>query len=357
MTPAVPRRAVGRSPGLLILLATLTGLMGFLLIPTRPVSAATPGVPDMSGVDPNRPIVVERGQVAPEVSSAMGRVEVYGVVKGDVSSTVGNITVRGPVGGDVESGLGSIRVEAPVGGDVEAGFGDVYVNDFVEGNIEVERGDVVLGPGAVIKGDVHCGTGLCQYEEGALVGGRMMAGNVSGATLGEATAPSVFGGMSGWLLGAGLLCGASILISVVAPAQLAASSRMVESHPGWSMLVGLGSVVGGVVASLLLAVSVIGLPLLILIAPLYLGLVAFGAVVAAFFVGRKVVFAVGGYRQGNVLAAVVGAAIVAAAGLLPLGGMLLTLISLLGAGAALMALLRGTALFRKYLPGNGFRRE
>ncbi|MGI8650430.1 MAG: bactofilin family protein [Rubrobacter sp.] len=313
---------------------------------------------DMAGLDPNRPVVVERGQVVPEVSSSVGRVMVYGVVEGDVDSTVGNVVVKGPVGGDVSSGLGNIRIEAPVGGDIEAGFGDVYIDEFVDGNVEVERGDVILTRSAVIEGDVYCGTGLCQYEEGAAVGGRMMAGTMSGATLSNAYSPPgvVFGGMLGWLFGVGLLCGASLLMVVLAPVQLAASSRMVESHPVWSMLVGLASVVGAVVASVLLAVSVIGLPLLILIAPLYLALIVFGLVVTAYFAGRKIVLATGGYRQGNVLAAVVGAVVVATVGLLPLGEMILCFIALLGAGAALMALLRGTSLFRKYLPGSGFRR-
>src|SRR3712207_7852190 len=48
-----------------------------------------------------------------------------------------------------------------------------------------------------------------------------------------------------------------------------------------------------------------------------------GALVAAYFVGRRVVFATGRYRGGNALAAMVGAQILAVAYLIPvLGGLL-----------------------------------
>lgn len=354
MTLAVRRCALGHSPGTIALLATLTSMFGFLLVVSAPAHAEMPRVP---GMNPNQTVVVERGQVVPEVTSTVGRVEVYGVVEGDVESTMGDVLIRGPVEGDVSSGLGDVRIEAPVGGDIEAGFGDVFIDEFVNGDVEVERGDVVLGENARIIGDVHCGSGLCHYERGAAVDGRMMAGTMNGAVLGESQNPGSSGFVFRWMIGAGLLIGASLLIAVVAPAQLLASSRMVESHPVWSLLVGGGSVVGATVLSVLLAVSVIGLPLLILVAPLYLLLLAFGAVVAAFFIGRKIVLGIGGYRQGNVLAALVGGGIVAAIVLVPLGEVILVLAALLGAGAALMALLRGTALFRKYLPGKGFDRK
>jgi hypothetical protein len=83
----------------------------------------------------------------------------------------------------------------------------------------------------------------------------------------------------------------------------------------------------------------VGIPLLLLLAPAYLGLLFLGALVAAYFVGRKVVFATGRYRAGNVLAAMVGAVIVAGAWLIPiLGSLIVYALALLGTGAAILAL-------------------
>jgi hypothetical protein len=91
--------------------------------------------------------------------------------------------------------------------------------------------------------------------------------------------------------------------------------------------------------AVVLAVSIIGIPLLLLLAPAYLAFVFFGALVAAYFVGRRVVFATGHYRGGNVLAAMIGALILAVVYLIPvLGGFLLYGLALFGAGAAILAL-------------------
>src|SRR3712207_7608145 len=73
-----------------------------------------------------------------------------------------------------------------------------------------------------------------------------------------------------------------------------------------------------------------------------------GALVAAYFVGRRVVFATGRYRGGNALAAVVGALILAVAYLIPvLGGLLIYGLALLGTGASVLALFSGRRTDRK----------
>jgi hypothetical protein len=101
----------------------------------------------------------------------------------------------------------------------------------------------------------------------------------------------------------------------------------------------VASVPAVVVLCVVLAVSIIGIPLLLLLAPAYLALVFFGALVAAFFVGRRVIFAIGRYHVGNAMAAVVGALILAVAYLIPvLGDIFLYGFALFGAGASVLAL-------------------
>jgi hypothetical protein len=130
------------------------------------------------------------------------------------------------------------------------------------------------------------------------------------------------------------------LLAVLAPGPLLAAARRAEESPGWSLLFGVASVPAVIVLSVVLAISLVGIPLLLLLAPAYLGLLFFGALVAAYFVGRKVVFATGRYRAGNVLAAVVGAVIFSGTHLIPvLGHLILYALALLGTGAAILALL------------------
>jgi hypothetical protein len=94
-----------------------------------------------------------------------------------------------------------------------------------------------------------------------------------------------------------------------------------------------------VVLSVVLVISIVGIPVLLLLAPAYLAFVFFGALVAAYFVGRRVVLATGSYHAGNALAAVAGAIIIAAVYLIPvLGGLLAYGFALFGTGASILAL-------------------
>ena len=82
--------------------------------------------------------------------------------------------------------------------------------------------------------------------------------------------------------------------------------------------------------------------------------------VAAYFVGRRVVFATGRSHVGNAMAAAVGALILAAAYLIPvLGGLLIYGLALFGTGACLLALVsrRSAPTYPSYEAYVGDRRD
>ena len=286
-------------------------------------------------------VVVERGQTEPEVSTPVGDVTVNGTVEGDVRSGVGDVVVNGKVGGGIKAGSGDVEVNGPVGGDIDAGFGDVDIYAPVDGNVEVGRGDVDLGSRAQVGGDLHYGSGEVSGNKEA-VAGTIRAGGMG---------PDMDHGMDhdwggfgildivSWLFAATLFVACSVLVAVIAPGPLSAAARKADESPVMSLLFGVASVPAVVVLCVVLAVSIIGIPLLLLLAPAYLALVFFGALVAAFFVGRRVVFATGRYHVGNAMAAVVGALILAVAYLIPvLGDIFLYGFALFGAGASVLAL-------------------
>ncbi len=285
-------------------------------------------------------IVVEQGQTVPKAATAFGDVTVEGFVERDVHSGFGDVEVSkaGRVGGDINAGVGDVRVDGPVGGEIDAGLGDVYVNAPVGGDIDVGRGHVELGPGAQVHGDVYNGSGQIQPHPDAVVDGNMMSGMRPDM---DHEPEDGFGipGLVRWVFGTAAFVACSVLLAVVVPGPLLAAARRAEESPGWSLLFGVASVPAVVVFAVVLAVSIIGIPLLLLLAPLYLVLLFFGAIVGAYFVGRRVVFATGHYRGGNALAAMVGALILAAAYMIPvLGGLLLYSLALFGTGAAILAL-------------------
>jgi hypothetical protein len=265
-------------------------------------------------------VVVDEGQTVKEVRTIWGDVTVKGTVEDDVESGFGNIWVEGPVGDDVEAGFGDVHIDAPVGGDVDVGHGDVYLENDAEvrGNISHQSGRLYPHPNAVFGPQA---TGIASdFDDDSLVG--------------------AFSGVIGWTLMTLGLVAATVLLVVTAPGPLRASARSLETAPGRSLVLGLGSLPAAVVASILLALTGVGILLLFLLWPAYLALLLFGALVVAYFVGRKVVLVTGGYRAGDALAATVGAVLVSAAYMIPvLGGLVFVMLALLGTGAAVIALL------------------
>jgi hypothetical protein len=287
-------------------------------------------------------VVVEPGQIEHEVSTGIGDVTVDGVVEGDAHSGMGDVVVNGEVGDDINAGFGDVEVYGPVGGEVDAGFGDVYVDAPVMGDINVGRGDVDLGPGGRVLGNVHYGSGEFRGNRDA-VQGAVVAGGMRPDMDHEPMEhePDGFGifDLIGWVFATAAFVACSVLVAVLAPGPLLAAARRADESPGWSLFFGVVSVPAVVVLSVVLVVSIVGIPVLLLLAPAYLAFVFFGALVAAYFVGRRVVLATGRYHVGNALAAVVGALIIAAAYLIPvLGGLLLYGLALFGTGASILAL-------------------
>ena len=263
-------------------------------------------------------VVVEEGEVTDEVSTAWGDVVVRGRVTGDVHSGFGDVTIEGPVGGEVEAGFGDVRVDGPVGGDVKAGFGDL-----------------TLARGARIEGEVGLGYGAVKEQHpDASVGGGVQTAVPDDEDSSRASPGAVAKGVA--MLG---FAAAALLLAVVAPRPLKASARRIEGAPGRSLLVGVASVPVVIVGSVLLALSGVGLLLLPLAWPAYLVIMLFGAIVAAYSMGSRVLLAAGRYRAGDTLAAIVGALLLSAISLIPIvGGLLLAGLVLLGTGAALSAL-------------------
>ena len=266
----------------------------------------------------------------------------------EVYTGVGDVRVEGAVEDDIRSGFGDIVVKGPVGGEIEAGFGDVYVDDTVEGDIDVGRGDVELGPEARVHGSVYYGGGRITPHPGAVVHGNMVTG-MRPEMDHDPDSWSMIPSLVGWVFGAAAFVACSVLAAVLAPGPLLAAARRAEASPGWSLLLGVGSVPAFFVFAVVLAVSIVGIPLLLLLAPAYLAFLFFGSLVAAYFVGRRVVFATGRYRGGNALAAMVGALILAVAYLIPvLGGLLIYGLALLGTGASVLALFSRRRTYPSY---------
>jgi cytoskeletal protein CcmA (bactofilin family) len=325
MNPSVPSVRVNALP-LLTVSALILGLVALVPLPAHAAEQRLVG-----------DVVVGPQGVEHNVSTGAGDLEVHGLVENDVHSGFGDVLVSGgKVRGDIDAGFGDVKIKGPVEGDVHAAFGDVYVNAPVKGDVSVGWGDVDLGLEAAISGNLECEGCEITGNRGAVKGDMMARGMA--LDFDESHGPGILG-FVGWLFAALAFAACAVLAAVLAPGPLASAASRAEESPGRSFVYGLVSLPVIFVLCVVLAVSIVGIPLLLLLVPAYLALLFFGALVAAFFLGTRVLMVTGRYRVGNALAAVVGAMILAAITLIPvLGDLLLYALSLLGTGAIILAL-------------------
>lgn len=113
------------------------------------------------------------GTVGDDIRVGGGNITISSQVRGDLVAGGGQTVVSGAgIGGDVLWGGGTLRIEAPIGGDLKLGGGDVYINSTVVGNVEFRGEKLTLGKSAIIEGNLTYATpGEAVMEDGAVVRG------------------------------------------------------------------------------------------------------------------------------------------------------------------------------------------
>jgi len=292
--------------------------------------------------------VVVRGTVDGDLQALSGSVVIErgGRVTGDVQATTGSVTVLGTVGGSLEAAAGSVSIGegGTIGGDVRVAAGELSIAGSVDGSVEAGVDSLRLFSTASVAGDLRYSRDAdFDREDGATVGGSVTA--VRGLS------PDVgFGGFSlpdpgplnvvfgiYWAI-VTLLLGAILLLAF--PRFTADLAGEVSTNPLRSGGVGLAGLIGIPIALVLIAITIVGIPLTLL------GFMAWGlAVFVSIPLGE---YAVGSWAlsytdvENRWVALLVGVVGVAALSRVPLVGWLVELVVfLLGFGALLWLLYRG----------------
>ncbi|PIS05185.1 MAG: hypothetical protein COT81_02500 [Candidatus Buchananbacteria bacterium CG10_big_fil_rev_8_21_14_0_10_42_9] len=122
------------------------------------------------------------GDVGGSVRVAGSAVEVGGNVAHNVNAAGGSVTIAkdASVGWDVYAGAGSLDIRGPVGGNVAAGVGNLVVASVIEKDVKVgldDQGQMIVNPEGEINGNV---TYYSNKEDQLLVReGGSIAGEVS----------------------------------------------------------------------------------------------------------------------------------------------------------------------------------
>ncbi len=236
--------------------------------------------------------------------------------------------------------VGSVIVEPGqvVDGDLTVLFGDATVEGTVEGDVNVVGGNLYERPGATITGEVNT------------VGGDVAQSLIPWAPSATVRAATDVDYRLMWRIASDVLV---VLFFLIFPFRTRIALDRLESQPGLAVVAGLIGWVAVIPLAILLCVSLILIPLV----P-----VEFGLLVAGIFLGKAALALLVGRRMCEVInpantpspfaALIVGLALLTAAELVPVIGVLVTLFAgLVGLGAAILAFVGDHVVGPPRLPG------
>ena len=215
------------------------------------------------------------GTVSGDVTAAGLLVHVGGVVGDDVRALGGRVIVQGWVGdgllvagGEVSLArgtrvggnaiLGGRRIVdlGDVAGNLEAAGSYVEIDGDVAGVARIRSDDVVIGPRARLRGDlVVTGARPPRIADGAVVGGKVTVVAPSPRTLGEWGVAAARAA----LVQIGMLL-LALAWMALAPALARDAAAMEWRSPWFAETLGVAAVFGLPLASVLLALTVVGIP-------------------------------------------------------------------------------------------------
>lgn len=281
------------------------------------------------------------GRIHGSIRAAGGEIHVTGVTDRNATIAGGSITLDSTAdfGGNAYLIGGSIQVNGTVRGALLASGGSVILNGVINRDVEVAGGELRVGPHAVITGNLR-------YRVPAKKVHIDSAARISGTV--TALPVSRGWGIWHWLWLLGFLLAGAVAVFLF-PGFTTEVAEILPQHPFRSALVGLGWALLTPIAMVLAAITIIGLPLAIFTAALWLVVVCLSDVPFALWVGKRLL---GGRvrigRVGALLNFIVGGFLLLVVGIVPVLGPIVTSIAgLVGLGAIM---LRALALRRETQP-------
>lgn len=294
--------------------------------------------------------IVVRGTVEGDISGAAGSIRIAetGRVEGNLQAAAGTVVIDGEINGDAEVGAGSFELTETgrIAGSLDVGAGSISVDGAVGGDVRASADSVVLGPNADVGGEFRYDAEEFTESPDATVAGGVVEDTSLGGDGGIGVGGAEF--LPSWV---GAAYGVAVTLALGAVLLLAFPrfSRDVADRVGADPLVsggvGLLALLLTPIALVLVAITIVGIPLALAGFAAYGVALWVGSVYGRYALGTWVIVRGGGRnRWAALLIGVVGVALI---GLLPwIGGLVDLLVLLLGLGALARGLwdrYRGTA--------------
>ncbi len=278
--------------------------------------------------------VSQDGSVGGSVRGAAVNVKIFGEVGSDLFITAASIVVEEPgtIGRDVMAFGGVLRVEGTVGRDVRGRTVRTVIDGDVGGDIDIATQKFEVGSTASVAGDV-------QYRsqvDASISSGAQISGSVKRLPTQSNFIYGVILALANTIGFLGFIVVGVVALFVARGSGSRAAGAMI-TNPIKTFLWGLGAVIALPVVTVLLAATLVGLPLALLLVMVMVAGLIIGPVPAIAALGNRILF-----KRGGLLGAFVVGAILwrLAIWLIPLvGGVLFVIALVWGVGAWIVGML------------------
>jgi cytoskeletal protein CcmA (bactofilin family) len=234
--------------------------------------------------------VTVAGEVKNDLRAAGGTVSVEGRIGGNVLIGSGNATLTrsSSIGGSVIAGAGIMTIDTPINKNIWLGAGETRINSNLKADASIAAETVTLDTEAKVDGN------LTYWSDNQI---RLLSGaTVSGTIRHEMVEREDGGDFFGLAIGFWLMTkiGSTLALIVIGllllrffPRKTLQVSQEIEKKAFASFGWGLGTIVVTLFLCLVLAISVLGLPLSLLLGLLLAISIYISGIFVAFWIGRK----------------------------------------------------------------------
>ncbi len=221
-------------------------------------------------------MIIESGDTVKEdIKFSGGNAIINGVLDGDFSATGGNIDVNGLIDGDVALFGGSMNVNGTVKGDVAIFGGNIVNKGTANGDLLVAGGSIKLDSGSVVTGDIAIIGGSIEKDTNATVKGEIKS--VSSKLFNKAfpkfpsivrlseRLPETFAFTASALVAILAIAGFFVLMLLavlIFPKPIESITQKTQINVWIPIAIGFGMQILIVPLIILLAVSLIGIPII-----------------------------------------------------------------------------------------------
>lgn len=225
------------------------------------------------------------GGVGQDAYAAGQEVEIRGPVTGDVTAAGERVELAGSAGADIALAGKEVTVTGPVGGDASLVGEVVEIAAPITGSVQVRAERIRFGPGARIDGTLaYWSPNRVDVPASVIAANRVTGVRTEAAR--KTAETKVVPRAVRFLVGVVVFLVLAAILAAVVPRRLVEAHERIVERPWLNLLLGVIATSALCGSILVLALSIVGLPLIPIVLVLTPFVFALGYLTAAFAVGR-----------------------------------------------------------------------